>query len=190
MEPKSCRPSFIDITGRRFGRLTVIERAPSRARGQGRWSCLCQCGNTTIVDSYYLRHMIVRSCGCLRHEQIRDLSAIHGHTGTPEYNAWRGILRRCNDQKARSYDTHGGRGIKCLWTDYDQFVADVGERPSPQHRLFRLDRDGHFESGNCAWILPKDYFKEFGYVAPSRSRAPRNQHPVSEAVPGCHAAVD
>lgn len=162
MESKPRQYNFIDITGKTFGRLSVIEQAPSTPRKECRWICLCKCGNTTTVDSYYLRRLIVQSCGCLRHERIRDFAAIHGYTGTPEYHAWRGIQRRCNDPKARCYDTHGGRGIKCLWADYEQFVADVSERPSPRHRLFRLDRDGHFEPSNCAWMIPKEYSRLYG----------------------------
>jgi len=167
--------NLVDLIGQTFGRLTVLHQAPSGRHGKAQWHCRCQCGNNTIASGSNLRRGLIQSCGCLRSERTRDMSAIHGHVGTPEYHAWRGIQRRCTVPTAHCYATHGGRGIRCLWTDYEQFVADVGERPSPRHRLFRLDRDGHFEPGNCAWMLPKDYFRDYGCVMPRPPRARQSQ---------------
>jgi hypothetical protein len=151
-----------DHTGQTFGRLTVVGRAPSSASGHARWHCRCRCGNTTTVFGHNLRRGLIQSCGCLQQERARDTSARHGYVGTAEYSCWRGIQRRCTNPKTRCYETHGGRGIQCLWSDYEQFVADMGERPSPRHRLFRLDRDGHFEPDNCVWMIPAEYAKQYG----------------------------
>lgn len=150
---------LIDLVGRTFGRLTVIKLAGYSRDGRARWSCRCQCGNTTTVLSSNLRRGLILSCGCLHQERSRDASATHGQVGLPEFECWRSILRRCNNPKALGYDTHGGRGIQCLWATFDEFVGAVGERPTPQHRLYRLDRDGHFSADNCAWLLPKEHYR-------------------------------
>jgi hypothetical protein len=160
-EERTMHPRVHNLLGQQFGRLTVIEQAASIPGGQARWRCRCQCGGETTIPGSNLRRGLVLSCGCLQHERARDASVTHAQCGLPEFNAWRGILRRCNNPKAIGYSDHGGRGIQCLWASFDEFVADVGERPSPGHRLFRLDRDGHFGPGNCAWMTPKEHYKQY-----------------------------
>ncbi|MTV82564.1 AP2 domain-containing protein [Lactobacillus sp. CRM56-3] len=67
--PKQHSSRLIDLTGKRFGRLVVIKKAPSSAKnGNARWLCRCDCGNQIIVDSQSLRRKSTRSCGCLRRE--------------------------------------------------------------------------------------------------------------------------
>ena len=189
-QEKRCT-ALIDLTGKDFGRLTVIERAANSPNGHTRWLCQCQCGKRKVVLGSNLRRGLIQSCRCLHHERTRDTSAVHGYWGTAEFNIWRGILRRCNKPKAKCYDTHGGRGIRCLWDSCQAFLDDMGERPSPQHRLFRVDRDGHFEPSNCVWMIPKEYFRQYGYTpkAPLSTKARRNQRRSSAAVPGCPAAA-
>jgi hypothetical protein len=61
-------PAFIDLTGKRFTRLVVIEIAGKRKHGAIRWLCKCDCGSEVIVDGNNLRRSISKSCGCLRSE--------------------------------------------------------------------------------------------------------------------------
>jgi len=149
----------INLIGQRFGRLTVLEQAKHARRRESFWRCKCQCGGELITSGYYLRKGLTASCGCLKQERSRDASATHGHCGLPEFNAWRSIVRRCNDPSHPGYSTHGACGIRYCWTTFDEFVADVGERPSPLHCLYRLDRDGNFEQSNCAWLTPKEHYR-------------------------------
>jgi hypothetical protein len=65
---------FKDLTGQRFNRLTVLERADVH-NGAVRWVCLCDCGSRTRVRSRDLRSGSTRSCGCLRREQMKALRA-------------------------------------------------------------------------------------------------------------------
>lgn len=145
-------PLVKDLTGQRFGRLVALEHVGSIRGRRASWRCRCDCGATCTVVSAELLTGRTRSCGCLAHESARDLLAKHGKVGLPEFNTWRGILKRCNSPKHPGYLTHGGRGVECRWASFDEFVGDVGERPSPDHRLVRLDPTGHFEPGNCAWM--------------------------------------
>lgn len=81
----------------------------------------------------------------------------HGMSRTPEWEAWRAMLKRCYKPNTRNYDRYGGRGIGVCdrWREsFENFLADMGRRPSNKHSLHRKDNDGHYEPGNCEWALP------------------------------------
>lgn len=61
---------LIDLTGQRFGRLTVLERAGSSTDGHAKWLCRCDCGKTVVVRSEGLKSGKTQSCGCLKKERI------------------------------------------------------------------------------------------------------------------------
>lgn len=73
----------------------------------------------------------------------------------PEYRVWSHLRQRCTNPNDAAYRHYGGRGIKVCerWNDYQTFFADMGPRPSSKHTLERLNNDGHYEPGNCAWVL-------------------------------------
>lgn len=88
-----------DETGKRFGRWTVIERAENTKQGQAQWECRCDCGESAVVTGSHLRSGKSSSCGCLKREQARDRSTIHGLYGTPEYWAMQHAKRRvCKEE--------------------------------------------------------------------------------------------
>ena len=104
------RSNVIELTGTRYGRLLVIQRAPgSYGNGGTLWECLCDCGNTTTVPSNSLRTDKTNSCGCLRNET----STIHGciRDNRRLYDIWRGMIRRCYEVTNATYSRYGGRGI-------------------------------------------------------------------------------
>ena len=151
-------PLVRDLLGQQFGRLTVIEQAASIPGGQARWRCRCQCGGETTIPGSNLRRGLVLSCGCLHHERARDASVTHCHTGTPEHGIWRRMKALCFCPTNRQYPNNGGRGITMdeRWRDsFEVFIADVGYRPSPHHRLMRRDLNGDFTADNIEWRLPK-----------------------------------
>lgn len=155
--------NFVDITGRRFGRLTVIKRAENSKR-KVRWLCKCSCGIEKIVRGSHLRAGKIRSCGCLLQEILRNGNGgrigerkpalRHGKSKSPEYEAWCGMKRRCKDDP-----DYAGRGIVVCnaWCNsFEAFYAHVGSRPSPQHSIDRLNNDGNYEPGNVAWRTQKE----------------------------------
>lgn len=78
----------------------------------------------------------------------------HGRTKTPEYRAWTDIWQRCGNPNDARYSSYGGRGISVCarWGSFINFLADVGERPSPDHSIDRYpDNDGNYEPGNVRW---------------------------------------
>jgi hypothetical protein len=137
--------NFRDLTGRVFGRLTVVARAENIGNWQSRWTCRCSCdGKLVIVRAACITNGGTQSCGCLRQT--------HGGSGTREYRIWLAMKMRCADQ---SQDNYGGRGISVCerWRDsFENFLADMGKCPSPDHSIDRFpDNDGNYEPGNCRW---------------------------------------
>jgi hypothetical protein len=139
--------------GRRSGRLEVLgEGEPYLWRGRlarRRWLCACECGREAEVREDRLRAGTTRSCGCLRDELARAHLLRHGGRAggraTPEYEAWRAMLHRSGGAPVcRRWRAGGGRGFAA-------FLADLGPRPGPGHRLVRRDPGRAFAPGNCAW---------------------------------------
>lgn len=142
----------IDIAGQRFGRLLVI--GPVGAGARMKWACKCDCGNTMETRSRSLRSGETKSCGCLHREIVRNLVRTHGMHASREYRAWSAIKDRCFRQGNSEFHNYGGRGITMCarWLEsFENFLADMGPRPSAKHSIDRIDNDGNYEPGNCQW---------------------------------------
>lgn len=153
----------LNLTGMRFGKLSVIERQDAEVIGSGNnkrkvsisWSCVCDCGNYKKVIASQLSGGHVKSCGCLRRQHPGPKTA-HGETGSSkEYVAWRAMKSRCYYTKCRQYKYYGGRGVSVCdrWINsYENFLFDMGRAPSPSHSLDRYpNNSGNYEPGNCRW---------------------------------------
>lgn len=162
-KPLELMPSIIDRTGMRYGRLTVVKRAPDYISPAGkpsvRWECICDCGKTTVVLASALIAQNTRSCGCLHVESRSRKKENNGVSHTPEYRSWWAMVNRCTNPRSHNWSSYGGRGISVdqNWIDNPaQFVADMGPRPSPRHTLDRIDVDGDYTLSNCRWATPKE----------------------------------
>lgn len=142
----------IDLIGKRFGRWTVLAYVGGRDRA---WSCVCDCGARVVVRGASLRKGQSRSCGCLQRERA-SARKIHGLWGTPEYNSWVAMMRRCFNPHATGFEDYGGRGITVCeeWHSIAAWFADMGPRP-PGCSLDRIDPNGNYEPGNCRWADAK-----------------------------------
>jgi hypothetical protein len=150
---------FIDLSGKKFGRLTLIEA--NRLEKILRYNCLCDCGKTCVVRRCALVSGHTQSCGCYRIERVIDTMSIqNGNTikNKPEYDAWRHAIYRCYNPKHKRYMDYGGRWIKVCdrWLEsFENFLEDMGKRPSKNHSLDRVINDGNYEPSNCRWATPK-----------------------------------
>ena len=140
---------IIDITGRRFGRLTVLRRAGMNTNaGHALWKCECSCGNVKVVDGQHLRNGHTQSCGCLHQERTGQRFLKHGGSYTLEHASWRAMRQRCSNPKHPAYPEYAGRGITVCerWQNsFEAFFEDMGPKPSPKHSIDRIDGDlGYF----------------------------------------------
>ncbi len=102
---------LIDLTGQRFGRLVVIERAKNGKNRGARWICRCDCGNIKTIYGYNLRSGCSRSCGCLQKELVRANLTTHGMCKSKLYRVWCSMIGRCYRPAVRDFPIYGGRGI-------------------------------------------------------------------------------
>lgn len=156
-------PSALKLLGQRFGRLLVIDQCEERRRNNIVWLCKCECGSEVKIPGKDLRYGNTTSCGCLQKEvaalNVSTATRTHGMSHkTYLYGIWTGIKDRCYNTNHPAYPNYGGRGITmCVeWIeDFAQFVKDVGDRPSDEHTLDRLDNNSGYCKDNCRWITRK-----------------------------------
>jgi len=157
----------LDLTGKKFGRWTVIRRGENKDNRVA-WYCKCECGNTNTIITRVLVKGQSKSCGCLQ----REIATKHGHNtlkgSSTEYNSWHQMKQRCLNPNDKRYHDYGGRGIKICdrWMDFDNFLEDMGNKPSPKHTIDRIDVNGDYEPSNCRWADP--------YEQQANTRTPKN----------------
>lgn len=156
-------PPAPNLTGRRYGRLVVLDRAPNyesgclARRSHVAWRCKCDCGAEVVVRTYGLTSGLTQSCKCRQRDTVRRRNTTHGYASRkdqpPEYGVWALMKSRCLNQKNKSFAYYGGRGITVCdrWLDFEPFYADMGPRPSPEHSIERVDNSLGYEPDNCVW---------------------------------------
>ena len=151
--------NFNDLTGKRFGRLTVVRRI-SPVGSKVRWLCRCDCGTMKDVIAYELTSGKTRSCGCLQAES-RHLRKVPNGKGTRLYNVWKSMKGRCYTPSCSSYKYYGARGIKVCdeWKDdyqafYEWAMTSGYDPDAPQGKctIDRINVDGDYEPSNCRWV--------------------------------------
>ena len=147
-----------DLRGQRFERLVVIQRVENDNRGNSRWLCRCSCGNQLCVLAGNLMSHTTKSCGCFRRERARVLRLTHGKTGSGAHQSWGAMLARCSNPNSTAYKNYGGRGIRIedeRWLEFENFYADLGDRPDGTS-IDRIDNDLGYFKENCRWATPKE----------------------------------
>ena len=147
-----------DLTGQRFGRLTVLEPLPGERRT--RWRCVCDCGRETVVGSgHHLTSGNTKSCGCLHRDSARERHLVHGGKGSRLYNIWKNARQRCRNPRATDFKIYGGRGVT-ICTEWDSFAAfrewSLNNGYRDDLTLDRIDPDGDYCPENCRWTTWKE----------------------------------
>ncbi len=151
----------IDLTGQKFGRLTIIRRINDDKRGQSYWLCKCNCGEEKVIHGSSLKNGGTKSCGCLRKEQLVERSIKHGHSKRENksrtYRSWQHMKERCININCKDYKYYGDRGITVCerWMEFTNFLEDMGEAPAGL-QLERGNNDLGYYKENCLWTTSRN----------------------------------
>jgi hypothetical protein len=162
----------LNLLGQKFARLLVIG-PPVYINHRSNWPCRCDCKKELLVVGTSLVTGNTKSCGCWNLEVAREKGKLqshkHGHSGdhskgkkaSPTYRSWTSMRSRCSNPKTTQYENYGGRGITVCdrWKGpqgFQNFLADMGERPVNKTLDRFPNKSGNYEPGNCRWSDPQE----------------------------------
>lgn len=149
------------MIGSKFGMLEVLRYVESHPKYGKKYLCKCDCGNETIVIANNLYKQNSTSCGCVRRKKssvrMGLLNLKHGKTQSKEWKTWKGIVERTTSKKSSHYSRYGGAGIGIHkdWLIFDNFYSYIGDAPSQNHSIDRIDNANGYFPGNIRWATSK-----------------------------------
>lgn len=145
---------FVNLIGNRYGRLLIKDYAGKNSQKKTQWLCICDCGVEKIISSADIKAEKIVSCGCHKNESASKRFSTHKLCKSSEYSSWAAMINRCTNKKLRDYKNYGGRGIVVCdrWRDsFEDFLLDMGNKPSQKHSIDRIDVNGNYQKSNCRW---------------------------------------
>jgi len=149
--------SLVNLVGKKNNYLSVIS-FDSKKNGRLYWLCKCDCGNEKVVSGKNFVAGSVKSCGCFHKKQTSIASIKHGKSRSKIYAAWVAIINRCYNKKYYAFHRYGGRGIFMCdkWRlSFESFYIDMGDPPTVNHSIDRIDNNKGYYKENCRWATKK-----------------------------------
>ena len=141
---------FNNMINSKYGKLLVLRKDIKYLGKNSKYICKCDCGKEISCFGFSLKNSNTTSCGCYNKEIITR----HGMYNTPEYSAYIQMKQRCYNANHKRYKNYGQRGITVCdrWiVSFDNFLEDMGRKPSKNHSIDRINVDGNYEISNCKW---------------------------------------
>ncbi|GEL67233.1 hypothetical protein [Marinilactibacillus psychrotolerans] len=155
----------LELTGKKFERLTAISEAGRDNQGRVTWNCHCECGNNKVIASRHLVQGKIKSCGCYAIQNVTERMTTHDLTNKNRnlLNIWYSMKRRCLNKKDIHYPRWGGRGITVCdeWMDpitFFEWAINNGYKTGLS--IDRIDNNGNYEPNNCRWVTVSENSKK------------------------------
>lgn len=152
LNKENLQNKYIDRTGEVYNYYTIIS-FDKRHKDQIFWNCQCKCGEIKSIPYNSLSSGNTKSCGCLQKELLKERMTTHGYTGSSEYSTWQHMVGRCNNPKEAGYEMYGEVGITVCneWLKFENFIKDMGDKPTAEHTIDRIDGTKGYYKENCRW---------------------------------------
>jgi hypothetical protein len=173
-------PKFKNLTGERFGRITVLEFSFRNENLKAIWLCKCDCGSILEIIGGSLVSKRQVSCGCFKNERVSrmgKLSLKHGLSHTPEMAVWKGINQRCFNKRCKNFNRYGGIGIfpcKFIKESPANIVSLIGLKPAGTS-IDRINNKLGYSCGSCSECASKNLSLNIRWATPKTQTRNRNK---------------
>lgn len=143
--------------GQKFNRCTIVGYVAGSRKKPAKYIYKCDCGNIGRASGNSFKNGNTKSCGCYKNEVFKVFVQKHGKYLSSEYRAWAAMIQRCSNRENRNFKNYGSRGIKVCkrWRSFENFYADMGDRPSAKHSVDRQNNNKGYSKQNCRWATLK-----------------------------------